>query len=126
MSPERAIRLSVRTLAWAYGIVLIVIGLDKVTQMHLITDWLKYVSPLALAVIPVSANTLVTVLGVAEILVGILIFFFRRAMAYVVIVVLAVIIVNLIDLGMYDIAARDFLIGLGALVVTWLDQVRYA
>lgn len=125
MSAERAITLSTRTLVWAYGVVLILIGLDKVTHLFIFTDWLKYVSPLALAVLPVSAGTLVTVLGIAEIVVGIAIFFAPRWIAYVIIVVLAAIIINLIDLKMYDIAARDALIALGALVLSWLEQVRY-
>jgi hypothetical protein len=125
MTKDQAISLSVRTLTYAYGLVLILIGLDKVTQLHLITDWAKYVSPLALSLIPLSANAIVTALGVAEIVVGICLFFWRRAMAYVIIAVLLVIIVDLFSLGLYDIAARDALIALGALVLSWLVEARH-
>ena len=125
MSMQTAVARSIALLKWSYGIVLIVIGLDKALQIDLITFWPKYISPLAHTVIPVSDFIFTAVLGTAEVIVGILLlFFWTRYMAYVVIAVLALIVVNLIDLGWYDIAARDILIALGALVLSWLVQSR--
>jgi hypothetical protein len=125
MTAQRAISLSVATLTYAYGLTLILIGADKAFQLHIVTDWLQYVSPLALAVIPLSAATIVTVLGIAEIIVGLALFKWRSTIPYVIIAVLLIIIINLLNLGMYDIAARDALIALGALVLSWLARVRF-
>ena len=113
-----------KMLSYAYGAVLILIGLDKVLQSNLITDWIQYVSPLAQSVIPMDPLTIVITLGIAEVLVGAL-FFTRwvRVAAAVSIAVLLLIIVNLLDLGLYDIAARDALIALGAYAVIRLSAL---
>lgn len=114
-----------KMLAYAYGAVLILIGLDKVAQTNYIAEWIGYVSPLAERVIPLDSATFVLVLGVAEIAVGIL-FFTRwvRVAAMVSIVVLAAIIIDLLNLRLYDIAARDALIALGALAVSLLSAAQ--
>jgi hypothetical protein len=112
-------------LASAYGAVLILIGLDKALGTDLIVEWTKYVSPLAQNVIPLDPNVFVRVLGVAEILVGAL--FFTRwvvVASTVAIVVLVLIIVDLLNLRMYDIAARDALIALGAYAVIRLARAE--
>lgn len=110
-----------RMLSYAYGAVLVIIGLDKVAQTHVIVEWTTYVSPLAQSVIPLDPATFVMVLGAAEIVVGILFFTqWVRVAAYIAIAVIALIIINLLNLGMYDIAARDALIALGAYAVVLL------
>lgn len=125
MTKETALLRSQYVLQYAYGITLVLIGLDKVFQTNLLAEWISYVSPLAQAVLPFEPLTIVVTLGVAEIIVGILLFTkLVRFAAYVVILVLAVIIVNLLNLGLYDIAARDFLIALGALMLTWITSAR--
>jgi hypothetical protein len=125
MDAQTAIARSAMLLKWAYGFVLILIGLDKALQTDLIVSWPKYISPLAHTVFPVSDVVFTVVLGIAEIVVGVLlIFFWTRIGAYIVIAVLALIVVNLLDLGMYDIAARDVLIALGALVLSWLTEAQ--
>jgi hypothetical protein len=125
MNAQTAIARSAALLKWSYGIVLIVIGLDKALQIDFITFWPKYISPLAHTVLPVSDFVFTVVLGSAEVVVGILLlFFWTRYVAYVVIAVLAIIVIDLIDLGMYDIAARDILVALGALVLAWLTEAQ--
>lgn len=111
-------------LKYAFGASLILIGLDKVFHTDIITNWEAYVSPLALAVLPITAVTLVSLLGIAEIAVGSL-FFTRycKIAAYVAIVTLAAIVVNLFSLGLYDIALRDILLALAAYVFILLTEV---
>jgi uncharacterized membrane protein YphA (DoxX/SURF4 family) len=111
-------------LRYAFGISLVLIGLDKVFHTNIVTDWEQYVSPLALSVLPISAVTLVSVLGIAEIVVGVL-FFTRlsKIAAIVAIITLIAIIINLISLGLYDIALRDALIALSAYVYILLTTV---
>jgi hypothetical protein len=118
------ITLSQNILKYAFGISLVAIGLDKVFHTYIVTDWEKYVSPLALSVLPISAVTLVSVLGIAEIIVGIGFFTrFRIIAAYVAILTLLAIIVNLFSLHLYDIALRDALLALSAYVFILLTQV---
>lgn len=108
---------SQRILKYAFGVSLVLIGLDKVFHTNIVTEWEKYVSPLALSVLPITAVTLVSVLGVTEIIVGALFLTrFQKLAASLTILALAAIIINLFSLGLYDIALRDALIALSAYV----------
>jgi len=120
---QNIVFLSQSILKYAFGISLVVIGLDKVFHTNIVTEWESYVSPLALSVLPMSVVTLVSILGIAEIVVGILFFTrFRTVAAYVAILTLLAIIVNLFSLGLYDIALRDALIAVSAYVFILLNQ----
>ncbi len=111
-------------LRYAFGISLVLIGIDKVFHTNIVTEWEKYVSPLALSVLPISAVTLVSVLGIAEIVVGALFFTkLSKIAAGLAIIALLAIIVNLFSLRLYDIALRDLLIALSAYVFILLTQV---
>jgi uncharacterized membrane protein YphA (DoxX/SURF4 family) len=111
-------------LTYAYGATLLLIGLDKVFQTNLIVDWQKYVGPLAQSMLPVDILTFTMILGIAEIVLGAVFLFtrFTRIAAYIMIAVLALIVVNLLSMGLYDIAARDVLIALGAFVLVLLSS----
>ena len=123
MTGESTIIKSWTLLKYAYGVTLLVIGIDKVFQLNLIANWEGYVSDFALSILPVGAPTIVMVLGIAEILVAILMLTaWTRLAAIITIITLAVIVINLLMLGLYDIAARDVLIALGALVLVWLTD----
>jgi hypothetical protein len=123
MAGESTIIKSWTLLKYAYGLTLLVIGIDKVFRLNLIANWEGYVSDFALSVLPVGASTIVMVLGIAEILVAILMLTaWTRLAAIIAIITLAVIVINLLMLGLYDIAARDVLIALGALVLVWLTD----
>lgn len=111
-------------LRYAFGISLVLIGIDKVFHTNIVTQWEQYVSPLALSILPITAVTLVSVLGIAEIILGVL-FFTRycKLAAYVAILAWIAIIINLFSLGLYDIALRDILLALTAYVFTLLTSV---
>lgn len=114
---DQNIILAQRILKYAFGLSLILIGIDKVFHTNIVTNWESYVSPLALSTLPVSAVTLVSVLGIAEILIGILFFTgISRIAAYAAILAFVAIIANLISLRLYDIALRDALIALSSFV----------
>lgn len=125
MTKEKALVWSQNLLTYAYSVTLILIGLDKAFQSNVLVEWSKYVGPLALSTIPLSPLLIAQVLGIAEILVGIaLLTAWTRPAAYVVVGVLVLIIVNLLSLGLYDIAARDLLIAFGALSLAWMTEAR--
>jgi hypothetical protein len=92
----------------------ILFGLDKFSE--LMADWSTYLWPGFASVLPVSADALMLVVGVIEVLAGVLVALRPRIGGYVVAAWLAGIILNLLLLGdFYDIALRDFGLLLGAL-----------
>jgi hypothetical protein len=92
----------------------ILFGLDKFFEV--MADWSTYLWPPLASALPGSADTLMLVVGVIEILAGVLVAVQPRIGGYVVAAWLAAIIVNLLLIGdFYDIALRDFGLLLGAL-----------
>jgi hypothetical protein len=123
MNEHAALQRSRMLLKYAFGATLLLIGLDKVFGLNLIAGWEGYVSELALSVLPVTAGTVVLGLGIIEIVVGILMITqWTRLAAVLSIGALALIVVNLLSLGLYDIAARDVLLALALLVLVWLTD----
>jgi len=99
----------------------IVAGLDKF--FHLLVNWDAYLAPVVTEILPVSAHTFMLIVGVIEIAAGILTAALPRIGAYVVMLWLWGIIVNLLILGnYYDIALRDFGLSLAALALARLGQ----
>jgi hypothetical protein len=97
----------------------ILFGLDKF--LNLTVDWTQYLSPLIANIIP--AHTFMLIVGVIEIVAGLLVFFKPRIGAYVVAAWLLGIIFNLLLLpGYFDVALRDFGLFLGALALARLSQ----
>src|SRR5262245_524765 len=78
-----------------YGLVPIVAGLDKFT--NLLTDWTQYLSPIGERVLPFSASTFMHIVGIIEIVAGILVLTrWTRIGAYIVGAWLIAIALNLV------------------------------
>lgn len=107
-----------------FGLVPIIAGLDKFT--NLLTEWTQYLSPLATSVIPVSPSTFMHVVGIIEIVAGILVLTkFTRIGAYIVCAWMVAIALNLLTTGRYfDIAVRDLGLAVGAYTLARLSEVR--
>jgi uncharacterized membrane protein YphA (DoxX/SURF4 family) len=100
----------------------IAFGLDKF--FNIMVDWPRYLAPWIDDVAPGSAQQLMYVVGVTEIVAGILVALKPRYGAYVVAAWLGGIIVDLLShSGFYDIALRDFGLMLGALTLARLASV---
>src|SRR6476659_1440578 len=56
---------------YTYGLVPIVAGLDKFT--NLLTDWKNYIAPSVNNALPFSASTFMSIVGVIEIIAGIIV-----------------------------------------------------
>lgn len=99
-------------------------GLDKF--FNILADWSMYLSPLATRVIPVSPTTFMHVVGIIEMIVGLIVLAgFTKWGAYIVLAWLISIAVNLVTTGMYyDLAVRDIEIALGAFALAQLSAVR--
>lgn len=108
----------------AYGLVPIVAGLDKFT--NLLTNWTDYLSPLATRVVPIAPATFMHIAGVVEIIAGIAVLTrYTRYAAYVVAAWLLLIALNLLTTGHYfDVAVRDVVMAVGAFVLARLSEVR--
>lgn len=102
---------------WTYGLVPIVAGADKFT--NLLTDWQKYLSPTARRTLPVAPSTFMRAVGVIEIAAGALVLNRKTAPvgAYVVGGWLGAIALNLIANRDFDIAVRDVVMGIGAITL---------
>src|SRR4051794_1307661 len=85
----------------------IVFGLDKFANV--LTDWPQYLAPWIDRIVPGTAQQAMYLVGVVEVLAGVLVAVAPRIGAWVVAAWLAGIIVNLLTIpGFYDIALRDF------------------
>jgi uncharacterized membrane protein YphA (DoxX/SURF4 family) len=100
-------------LRWTYGLVPIVAGADKF--MHLLTDWDKYLAPVVTDIIPISPNTFMSIVGVIEIVAGIIVLARPKIGSLIVGLWLLAIAINLLMTGQYyDIAVRDIVMAIGA------------
>ena len=110
-------------LRYLFTAVPIIAGADKFT--HFLVQWDVYLNPLALRIVPVSASTFMHLVGVIEIVAGILVFVKPKIGGYVVMGWLLAIALQLLVSGQYlDIAVRDMVIALsGAWVLARLSPL---
>jgi len=107
-----------------FGAAAFLAGLDKF--FNLLVDWGQYLSPLFSRLVPISTQTTMSIVGVIEMAVGILVLSgATRLGGYVVMVWLTLIAVNLVTTGhFFDIAVRDLLLSIGAFTLARLTEVR--
>ncbi len=111
-----------RILKYTYGILPIVAGLDKFTD--LLIRWEDYLSPSIIKILPFSAGTFMHIVGIIEIVAGILVLFRPRPGGYVVMAWLALIALTLIFGGHYfDVAVRDLVMAIGAYCLAKLSAL---
>ncbi|BCT76816.1 hypothetical protein SCMU_26580 [Sinomonas cyclohexanicum] len=104
-----------------YVVAPILFGLDKF--FNLLTYWPNYLAPLATAIVPISAQAFMYIVGAVEIVAGLVVAWKPRWGSLVVALWLAGIIVNLLVLGHgFDVALRDFGLLVGALALNRLSS----
>jgi uncharacterized membrane protein YphA (DoxX/SURF4 family) len=105
-----------------FGIVPIVAGLDKFT--NLLVDWEIYLHPGIAGMIPFSPHTFMIIVGIIEIIAGILVFVNPAIGGYVVMAWLICIALTLLASGKYyDVAVRDLTMSIGALSLARLSKI---
>jgi hypothetical protein len=106
------------------GVGPVITGIDK--YFNKLADWTMYLSPLATKAVPFSATTFMHVIGVVEIIAGLVVLSrWTKIGSYIVMFWLLGIAVNLLTTGMfYDLAMRDVEIAIGAFVLSQLTAVR--
>jgi uncharacterized membrane protein YphA (DoxX/SURF4 family) len=107
-----------------FGFVPIAAGLDKF--FNLLNNWEMYLNPLAIKVTPVSPATFMHIVGVIEIIAGVVVLSkLTRIGAYVVTLWLIAIALNLLTMGKFlDVAVRDLGLAVAAFSLAQLTAVR--
>jgi len=110
---NHSIRPTFNLMKLTFGIVPIVAGLDKFT--NLLNDWSTYLHPGFAAMLPFSASTFMMIVGVIEILAGVVVLVKPTVGGYVVAAWLAVIAITLLAGGHFiDVAVRDLVMAVCA------------
>jgi hypothetical protein len=105
---------------FTYGLVPIVAGLDKFT--NLLVDWKQYLSPIVANIIP--ASTFMPIVGVIEIIAGIIVLEKPRLADNIVSAWLLSIALNLLTTGQYfDVAVRDIVMSIGAFSLAKISEI---
>lgn len=103
-----------------YGLVPIVAGLDKFAQV--LTDWTAYLPAVVANVVPVEPVTFMYVVGVIEVVAGIVVLTrYTEYGAYLVAGWLVAVAVTQLPAGNYDVAVRDLVMAVGAVALAQLS-----
>lgn len=100
-------------LKYTYGLVPIVAGLDKFT--NILTDWSGYISSGFSNMLPFDTGIFMIAVGVIEVIAGVLVLSRPKIGGYVVMGWLVAIALTLVFSGHYiDVAVRDIVMAIGA------------
>jgi hypothetical protein len=111
-----------KLLQYTYVILPVAAGLDKFT--NILTNWEQYIAPSTAQLLPFSAATFMMIVGVIEIVAGILVFIKPAIGGYVVAAWLVLIALSLLVSGIYlDIAVRDLVMAVGAFSMARLAKL---
>lgn len=118
---DSTIQLVKNVLTYTFGLVPIVAGLDKFT--NILTNWSQYISEGLASLIPFEPSTFMMLVGVIEIVAGILVLTKTKIGAYIVAAWLASIALSLIfSWSFVDVAVRDLVMAIGAFCLAKLSE----
>jgi len=111
--PGQSIRPIFNLLKTTYGIVPIVAGADKFTD--LLTHWENYLHPSLAGMLPFSPHVFMMIVGVIEIIAGIIVLAKPAIGGFIVAAWLTLIALTLLASGNFlDVAVRDLVMAIGA------------
>ena len=112
------------TLKITYGLLFIIAGADKFTDI--IVHWQKYLNPMIPATLGISTATFMYIVGIIELLIGsIILFGWTKTGAYLAATWLLLIVLNLLStLSYFDIAVRDTVMAVGAITLGCLTTIK--
>ena len=114
---------TINLLKYTYGLVPIIAGLDKFT--NLLTEWSQYLTPGMENLIPMEPASFMMIVGVIEIVAGVLVLVIPRIGAAVVASWLLTIALTLLLSWQYvDIAVRDLVMAIGAFSLSRLTSEK--
>ena len=110
---HKTIKPTFNLLKLTFGLVPIVAGLDKFT--NLLTNWEQYINPGIGGMLPFSGHTFMMIVGVIEILAGIIVLKKMEIGGYIVAAWLTVIALTLLaNFSYVDVAVRDLVMAISA------------
>lgn len=119
---NQAIKPTFNLLKLTFGIVPIVAGLDKFT--NLLTNWEQYVHPGIGSMLPFSASIFMMIVGVIEIVAGIIVLKKTEIGGYIVAAWLTLIALTLLaSLKFMDVAVRDLVMAIAAFSMARLAKL---
>lgn len=122
LNSNQTLRSVFNLLRLTYGIVPIVAGLDKFTD--LLTHWEKYLHPSLVSMLPFSPHTFMMIVGVIEIIAGIIVLAKPAIGGYIVMAWLALIAITLLASGNFlDVAVRDLTMAIGAFSLARISKI---
>ena len=118
---SRPSRQTFNLLRITFGIVPIVAGFDKFTE--LLTHWENYLNPSIAGVLPFSPHTFMMIVGVIEIIAGIIVLIKPGVGGLIVAAWLTLIALTLLAGGNYlDVAVRDLVMAIGAFTLAKISR----
>ena len=124
LSLNQSIRPVFTILRYTFGIVPIVAGFDKFTDQ--LTNWEKYLNTGMASLLPFAPHQFMMIVGVIEILAGVLVFIKPAIGGFVVAAWLTLIAVTLIADGNFlDVAVRDLVMAIGAFCLARIARAFY-
>ncbi|HNP20957.1 MAG TPA: hypothetical protein PKM63_02020 [Panacibacter sp.] len=113
LSLNNPVKPVINLLKLTFGLVPIVAGLDKFTD--LLTRWEDYINPAIVHLLPFSTHTFMMLVGVIEIIAGLVVLKKPAIGGYIVAAWLTLIAFSLLAGGTYlDVAVRDLVMAIGA------------
>lgn len=110
------------TLKFVFVIVPVVAGLDKFA--NILCQWTQYINPALLNLLPFSGETFMMIVGVIEIIAGILVLLNPKTGGFVVSAWLALIALTLIaGWNFVDVAVRDLVMAISAFSMSKLSSI---
>ena len=124
MASDPKLSLAWWTLRVGLGLAPILAGLDKF--FNLLTNWEMYLAPAIPGLLHIPSATFMHIVGVVEIVAGVLVFTrFTRYAGYIIAAWLLAIAANLLAQALFfDVAVRDVELALAAFVLAKLTEVR--
>ena len=121
LSLNKPVQATFSLLRITFGIVPVVAGLDKFTDI--LTHWEDYLNPSIARMLPFSAHTFMMIVGVIEIIAGIIVFIKPAIGGLIVAAWLTLIALTLLASANYlDVAVRDLVMAIGAFSLARLSR----
>lgn len=122
ISLNQSIKSTFSLLRITFGVVPIVAGIDKFT--NLLTDWSQYLNPAMTDMLPITPHSFMMVVGIIEILAGLIVLFRPIIGALIVSAWLTLIALTLLLSGRYlDVAVRDLVMAIGAFSLARISKL---
>jgi uncharacterized membrane protein YphA (DoxX/SURF4 family) len=119
---QQTLRQTFNLLKLTFGIVPIVAGADKFT--NLLTNWSQYLNPTFAEISPIPASVFMMIVGVVEIVAGIIVLRKPEIGGYIVAAWLTLVALTLLlGFNYVDVAVRDLVMAVGAFSMARISKI---